>query len=181
MESVDQGIRFWPDACTCRNCSCAKLRAVLNLDRRNRRDYILMGVFAFLLLGCIVPAKLIGSTGEAERDPERPAVTSTRTTRPAATATSQKSTPDSTEPVATDTITGEPTQGATTSPPARKPTKKATTRPAPEPTEDEDEEEDVYYANCSAARAAGAAPLYAGEPGYRRALDRDGDGVACDA
>ncbi|GAA2889363.1 hypothetical protein GCM10010472_54740 [Pseudonocardia halophobica] len=39
----------------------------------------------------------------------------------------------------------------------------------------------TYYANCSAAKAAGAAPLYAGDPGYRRALDRDGDGVACES
>jgi len=37
-----------------------------------------------------------------------------------------------------------------------------------------------YYANCSAARAAGAAPLYRGQPGYRSALDRDNDGVACE-
>lgn len=37
-----------------------------------------------------------------------------------------------------------------------------------------------YYANCSAARAAGAAPLSAGAPGYRAALDRDKDGVACE-
>ena len=39
---------------------------------------------------------------------------------------------------------------------------------------------DVYYANCSEARAAGAAPLYLGEPGYRTGLDRDLDGVACE-
>lgn len=38
----------------------------------------------------------------------------------------------------------------------------------------------VYYRNCSAARAAGAAPIYFGEPGYRPALDRDRDGVACE-
>lgn len=38
----------------------------------------------------------------------------------------------------------------------------------------------VYFANCSEARAAGAAPLYRGEPGYRPELDRDGDGVACE-
>lgn len=37
-----------------------------------------------------------------------------------------------------------------------------------------------YYANCAAARAAGAAPLYAGQPGYRTSLDRDRDGVACE-
>ncbi|MFV8050204.1 excalibur calcium-binding domain-containing protein [Mycobacterium sp. 48b] len=36
------------------------------------------------------------------------------------------------------------------------------------------------YPNCAAARAAGAAPLYAGQPGYSSKLDRDGDGVACE-
>jgi hypothetical protein len=38
----------------------------------------------------------------------------------------------------------------------------------------------VYYQNCTAARAAGAAPLHAGDPGYRAALDRDHDGIACE-
>ncbi|MEW1810425.1 DUF1524 domain-containing protein [Pseudarthrobacter phenanthrenivorans] len=38
----------------------------------------------------------------------------------------------------------------------------------------------VYYANCTEAAAAGAAPLYAGNPGYRQGLDGDGDGVACE-
>ncbi|MEU0962198.1 excalibur calcium-binding domain-containing protein [Micromonospora aurantiaca] len=40
--------------------------------------------------------------------------------------------------------------------------------------------DDVYYANCSAVRAAGAAPLHRGDPGYSRKLDRDGDGIACE-
>ncbi|MFC5576926.1 excalibur calcium-binding domain-containing protein [Lysobacter niabensis] len=38
----------------------------------------------------------------------------------------------------------------------------------------------VYFANCSAARAAGAAPVRRGDPGYARHLDRDGDGVGCE-
>ena len=38
----------------------------------------------------------------------------------------------------------------------------------------------VVYANCTDARAAGVTPLYRGEPGYRDALDRDHDGVACE-
>ncbi|GAA4543417.1 excalibur calcium-binding domain-containing protein [Pseudonocardia xishanensis] len=38
----------------------------------------------------------------------------------------------------------------------------------------------AYYADCSAARAAGAAPLHRGDAGYRSALDRDNDGVACE-
>lgn len=38
----------------------------------------------------------------------------------------------------------------------------------------------AYYPNCASARAAGAAPIRVGEPGYSRRLDRDGDGVACE-
>lgn len=38
----------------------------------------------------------------------------------------------------------------------------------------------THYANCAAARAAGAAPVYAGQPGYGRHLDRDGDGIGCE-
>ena len=53
------------------------------------------------------------------------------------------------------------------------PTQRPTVRPQPTAGS-------VYYANCSAARAAGAAPIYRGEPGYRSALDRDDDGVACE-
>lgn len=36
------------------------------------------------------------------------------------------------------------------------------------------------FSNCSAARAAGAAPMHRGEPAYSPHLDRDGDGVACE-
>lgn len=38
----------------------------------------------------------------------------------------------------------------------------------------------VYFRNCSEARAAGAAPLYRGQPGYRPGMDGDGDGIACE-
>lgn len=37
-----------------------------------------------------------------------------------------------------------------------------------------------YVKNCADARARGIAPLHRGAPGYRAALDRDGDGVACE-
>ncbi|MEU0102991.1 excalibur calcium-binding domain-containing protein [Streptomyces sp. NPDC006267] len=52
--------------------------------------------------------------------------------------------------------------------PASKPAPK-TTAPAP-----------AYYKNCDAARAAGAAPVEEGDPGYAPHLDRDGDGVGCE-
>lgn len=36
------------------------------------------------------------------------------------------------------------------------------------------------FASCAAARAAGAAPVRRGDPGYGPRLDRDGDGVGCE-
>lgn len=36
------------------------------------------------------------------------------------------------------------------------------------------------FENCAAARAAGAAPVRRGDPGYGRHLDRDNDGVGCE-
>ncbi|WP_370310112.1 excalibur calcium-binding domain-containing protein [Sphingobium abikonense] len=36
------------------------------------------------------------------------------------------------------------------------------------------------FANCAAARAAGAAPVRLGDRGYGRHLDRDGDGIGCE-
>jgi hypothetical protein len=57
--------------------------------------------------------------------------------------------------------------------PAPAPVAPAPVAPAPAPPA-------AYYANCTAVRAAGAAPIYAGQPGYSRSLDRDGDGIACE-
>ncbi|MCW2131707.1 DUF1524 domain-containing protein [Arthrobacter sp. VKM Ac-2550] len=37
-----------------------------------------------------------------------------------------------------------------------------------------------FYQNCSAVRAAGAAPIRAGDPGWDTKFDRDGDGVGCE-
>ncbi|MEG3088923.1 excalibur calcium-binding domain-containing protein [Sphingomonas sp. PB4P5] len=36
------------------------------------------------------------------------------------------------------------------------------------------------FTNCSAARSAGAAPVRAGDAGYSRGLDRNGDGIGCE-
>lgn len=59
-------------------------------------------------------------------------------------------------------------------PPMTAPAPPAPAPPAP-PTQT-----DIYFPKCADARAAGAAPLYAGQPGYRAGLDGDGDGVACE-
>ena len=39
---------------------------------------------------------------------------------------------------------------------------------------------EIHYRNCAAARAAGAAPIHIGEPGYEPRLDADNDGIACE-
>lgn len=44
--------------------------------------------------------------------------------------------------------------------------------PAPAPA--------AYYQNCSAVRAAGAAPIRVGDPGFQSKFDGDGDGVGCE-
>lgn len=36
------------------------------------------------------------------------------------------------------------------------------------------------YRGCREARAAGATPLYRGQPGYGAHMDGDGDGIACE-
>lgn len=38
----------------------------------------------------------------------------------------------------------------------------------------------VYFPGCNAVRAAGLAPLYRGQPGYRPEMDGDDDGIACE-
>ncbi|GGY24869.1 hypothetical protein GCM10010363_01240 [Streptomyces omiyaensis] len=135
----------------------------------------------------------------------KPAVTATATATPTPEPTTESPAPapepttgtpttPAPEPAtgapATPAVTEAPTTDApdpvpTTAEPRPKPKPPApTTRPAetaePEPEPTEDAGSSVYYENCTAVRAAGAAPIRAGDPGYSRKLDRDGDGVACE-
>jgi hypothetical protein len=48
------------------------------------------------------------------------------------------------------------------------------------PSRDTGSESSVYYRGCREARAAGAAPIYRGQPGYRPEMDGDDDGIACE-
>jgi hypothetical protein len=122
------------------------------IGARSRTVTLLVG---FLIAGCGGGASVAdGSPTEAPViRPLAPAATSAPSAKPA---------------LATATPTVKPTP---------KPTPKATPRPTPKPTK---KPAAVYYENCAAARAAGAAPLHRGDPGYRSGLDRDGDGVACE-
>lgn len=79
------------------------------------------------------------------------------------------------------TTTTAPTKPVITEAPKATTKPKATQAPTtkPKPSK-EPEQEYVSYANCTAVREAGAAPLYEGDPGYSTKLDRDKDGVACE-
>ena len=96
---------------------------------------------------------------------------------------------ESTARTATKGLWGAPCNGvidaSTPAPPAPAPpqTTKAAPKPPPVTTAEPPADppaQSVYYKNCDEARAAHAAPIHIGEPGYRKGLDRDGDGVACD-
>ena len=85
--------------------------------------------------------------------------------------------------------TAVPTNQPAPLPPEPEPTPEPEPEPTPPPAPVEPEPTPApapapapapYYANCTAVRAAGAAPLYSYQPGYRSGLDGDGDGVACE-
>ncbi|WP_018686997.1 excalibur calcium-binding domain-containing protein [Actinokineospora enzanensis] len=79
------------------------------------------------------------------------------------------------------TTTPRPTTTAATTAPAPPPVEPDVPTPdLPDPGTDVPPPAEVYYKNCAAAKAAGAAPIHRGQPGYRSQLDGDGDGTACD-
>lgn len=90
---------------------------------------------------------------------------------------------------ATRTVTATTTVSARAVAPAPKPAATSTRLRVKQPTAEapasaaplvQKAPASAYYPNCTAAKAAGAAPLHRGDAGYRRGLDRDGDGVACE-
>jgi len=111
----------------------------------------------------------------------------------AASSTAALQTAEDTARTAGTGLWGEPCKGnidapapatPAPAPPAAPPAPVVTPSAVPDPTTEEapapPDSDSVYYANCTAVRKAHKAPLYAGEPGYSRKLDRDGDGVACE-
>ncbi|SQI34602.1 calcium-binding protein [Rhodococcus coprophilus] len=106
--------------------------------------------------------------------------TTLRTTTPAPATTTEAPVPLVPQIETTTSTTTEytpPAAPAYTPPPVTQYTPPPMTEytPPPEPPEPV-----ASYKNCSEARAAGAAPILRGEPGYAPHLDRDKDGIACD-
>ncbi|WLP92189.1 excalibur calcium-binding domain-containing protein [Gordonia sp. NB41Y] len=137
-------------------------------------------VVAILLMcgGCGV-GSLIGNTSDTAA-PATTTVTSFRTV-------TETATPSTSAPTTTATPTS--TSTATTGVPNTPAEDTTVPRGLIPQTGTQDETTDkpaaggggsVSYSSCAQARAAGAAPLYRGQPGYSSSLDRDGDGVACE-
>jgi hypothetical protein len=78
-------------------------------------------------------------------------------------------------PAPTQSKPPSPSEATTSAPTTPAPTPTAVPTPTPPPTTTT-----VVFQSCAEARAAGKAPLHRGDPGYSAALDRNGDGVACD-
>lgn len=155
--------------------------------RRRLRTPLMVGGGVVALL--MVIGAVTGGSSEPDADATpavaaaaptttRPAPPTAPTTTPAPT-TSPAAVPDRAvdvdrQPARVPTTTRE-TRAADPEPePQRAVAPEPEPEPEPEPTE-------VYYANCDAVRAAGAAPIRSGDPGYRRGLDRDSDGQGCGA
>ena len=71
---------------------------------------------------------------------------------------------------------GERASGSVPTPQPPPPSSSEVTTAPPSPSA----ESSPSYVNCDAARAAGAAPVHRGDPGYAAHLDRDGDGTGCE-
>ncbi|WP_330177048.1 excalibur calcium-binding domain-containing protein [Streptomyces sp. NBC_01498] len=135
-----------------------------------RKRVLLPSVAVLFLLGVIIGGADTsqGTTAEA-----RPGPTSTVTATVSATP----------EPAVTRTVTAAPKPAPTVT---KTKTVRVTVAPAADGSGDSggsggsDTGGSTYYANCTAVRAAGAAPIRTGDPGYGSHLDRDGDGVACE-
>ncbi|WP_454175597.1 excalibur calcium-binding domain-containing protein [Gordonia sputi] len=131
----------------------------------------------FLMMASCGIGAAIGGGGDSTQ--AAPTVTSTTTQTETATAASNetvwKTTTVTATPTETTTEVADQTDDSDNTP--RGLVGQRTTTPT---ANSDSGAGSAYYANCSAARAAGAAPLYSGQPGYSSKLDRDGDGVACE-
>jgi hypothetical protein len=151
------------------------------------------------VLPAVAAFALVAGVGDLTKgeDPQRtatagpvasttPTTEATTTTAPSATTAAPSTTTRS--PATTPGTSSEQPAGATTT--TRRPGAAVTvpttpTVPVPVTTPTLDDLGDgtdqtgPYYTSCAEAKSAGATPLLRGLPGYRSALDPDGDGFAC--
>ena len=124
--------------------------------------------------GAGVKAKVSKGVSLTVRATPSPAsLVSHKPTPSASPSPTPSSSPSSSPTPSPEPTTAEPTPEPTVDAPAEEPAPEPPAQPEPAPQQ-------AYYGSCREAKAAGAAPLYRGDPGYRSGLDRDGDGVACE-
>lgn len=132
----------------------------------------------FVLIGLLAP-KDSGTT----RTPAIPHIPVTTVPAAATPASSTPTAPSATTAVTTTTADIPFQSPASPPPPSTVPTPAPAPASVPAPAAAEPPAappSEAYYPNCAAARAAGAAPILRGQPGYRPGLDRDNDGIACE-
>ena len=134
---------------------------------------------ALLLTGCsssVRAPKPVPSASSSTSVSASPSVSATPSSSPTPSA--------SATPSESPTPTVTPSPVPTTEAPVQAPSAEAPAAPVSEAPAQQVQQaparSSVYYETCADARAAGAAPLHRGEPGYRPGLDKDGDGVACE-
>jgi hypothetical protein len=163
---------------------CYPIGAALVLTSRwsIKAKVLVSGLFGLLFVGSFVaaaasPPPKTTTTTTTAAVPTTPATTAPSTT--AATLPPTTAPPTTAPPPTMPPPTEPPTTNAPPPPPPNPPAPAVPRPVAPAPPTTWSTAA-PYYANCDAVRAAGKAPLRAGQPGYRAALDRDGDGVACE-
>lgn len=128
------------------------------------------------------PAPVLVATSPTSPPSPTPTARVTPSWAPDATSRANVTSPAPTSPSRETSVTSPDEPADPPATPASQPTTVSVEQAAPEPTVHPgiDSGPAVYFANCTQVKQAGAAPLYRGDPGYRSALDRDDDGVACE-
>jgi hypothetical protein len=159
--------------------------------KKRKWPWVVAGIFVLLVIvGLVAPTEdkaqdtpkaVVEASTPAITSPPRTTTTTTTTTTPATTTTTAAPSTRVVTSVVTSIVevpANRSIPDTTTATWAPLPVVPATSTPvyvpaAPNPGS-------AHYADCDEAKAAGVAPIYAGQPGYRAALDRDDDGIACD-
>lgn len=129
------------------------------------------------VVGSVAGALMLGSV--ALMPSVEPAPSSSSVIPPATSTVTATSTARAGTATTTVTRSSTPESAASATQVAVEPQTEPSYMPTPAPLADP-APQSAYYPNCSAARAAGVAPLLRGQPGYASKLDRDNDGVACE-
>lgn len=157
------------------------------LAGRKQASFALAGALVLFIIGgslvgarSLPPTTPVAAESASTRTESKPAAPTSPSASPAVQTPSPSPSPTLTQvrqpaPVPLAQVPVQPKQEPAPQPPVQQ-------APAPQPAQPEVPKQPaaVFYKNCDAVRAAGAAPLYVGQPGYRPQLDRDGDGIACE-